>query len=78
MLSCVVCNDVQLDPKQETEVQLEPQERIQNVKPYWASLSDEEGVQVLSISLEELRLRAYDMTENARKQAGAPCLADLL
>ena len=67
--------DVQLDPNREAQLQLLPQERVQNVKPCWATISDEERVQVLSISLEELRLRAIDLAEKARKQAGMPCPA---
>ena len=71
MLSSKFGFDLQLDPNREAQLQLLPQERVQNVKPCWATISDEERVQVLSISLEELRLRGIDLAEKARKQAGA-------
>lgn len=41
-----------------------------NVKPCWATTSDEGRVELLSITLEELKLRALDLAEKARKQAG--------
>ena len=64
---------MQLDPNKEAQLQLLPQDRVLNVKPCWATTSTEGRVELLSISLEELRLRAIDLAEKARKQAGPFC-----
>jgi hypothetical protein len=40
------------------------------VRPFWETLTQEERVQLLSISLDDLRVRAKDLTARMRKQAG--------
>ncbi len=40
------------------------------VKPFWQSRTDEEKVQLLTISLEELRQRANELTEARGKPGG--------
>lgn len=62
--------DLQLDANKEAQLQLLPQERVLNVKPSWAQTSNETRVDLLSISLEELRLKAIDLADKAQKQAG--------
>lgn len=64
---------MQLDANKEAQLQLLPQDRVLNVKPCWATTSNEGRVELLSISLEELRLKAIDLAETARKQAGTLC-----
>lgn len=61
---------MQLDPNKEAQLQLLPQERVLNVKPCWATTDDEGRVELLSITLAELKVRAIDLAEKARKQAG--------
>lgn len=60
----------QVDPTKEAQLQLLPQERVQNVKPCWETIPDEQRVQLLSVDLTELKLRADDLAEKAKKQAG--------
>ena len=62
--------DLQLDANKEAQLQLLPQERVLNVKPSWAQTSNETRVDLLSISLEQLRLKAIDLADKAQKQAG--------
>lgn len=59
-----------MDPSKDLQLQLSPQERIQNVKPYWETIPDEQRVELLSIDLNDLKLRANDLAEKAKKQAG--------
>ena len=47
-----------------------PQERVLNVKPRWETIPDEERVALLSVDLNDLRLRALDLADKAKKQAG--------
>ena len=44
------------------EAQLPPQERVQAVRPFWETLSQEQRVQLLSLGLEELRAKAAEVT----------------
>ena len=60
----------QVDPTKEAQLQLLPQERVQNVKPCWETIPDEQRVELLSVDLTELKLRADDLAEKAKKQAG--------
>lgn len=70
---CDILLVMQLDANKEAQLQLLPQDRVLNVKPCWATTSNEGRVELLSISLEELRLKAIDLAEKARKQAGMLC-----
>ncbi len=45
-------------------------ERVAAVKPFWQSRTQTERVQLLTISLEELRQKAKDLAEASRKPAG--------
>lgn len=54
------------------EAQLPPQERVQAVRPFWETLTQEERVQLLSLSIEELRAKACDVTARLKRQSGAP------
>jgi hypothetical protein len=51
-------------------LQLSPQERIQAVKPFWEALPQEERIQVLTLSLDNLKSRAKEIVDRQRKQAG--------
>lgn len=73
VIECLV--HLQLDPNKEAQLQLMPQERVQNVKPCWETVPDEQRVELLSVALDELRLRAEDLAEKAKKQAGETCNA---
>lgn len=67
---------LQLDHTKEAQLQLLPQDRVQNVKPCWETIPDEQRVDLLSVDLNELKLRADDLAEKAKKQAGTdnkPC-----
>ena len=55
-----------------------PQERVQNVKPCWETIPDEQRVELLSIGLDELKLRADDAADKAKKQAGLLLTLDVL
>ncbi|DBA96032.1 TPA: hypothetical protein ACH3X1_001533 [Trebouxia sp. C0004] len=59
----------QLDANKEAQLQLLPQERVLNVKPCWETIPDEDRVELLSIDLNDLRLRAIDLADKAKKQA---------
>lgn len=64
---------MQEDPR---EAQLPPQERVQAVRPFWETLSQEQRVQLLSLSLEELRGKAADATVRLKRQSGmSPALS---
>lgn len=52
------------------DVPYSPQERVDAVRPFWESLSQEERVKLLTIDLTALRERARQVTETARQQAG--------
>ena len=54
------------------EAQLPPQERVQAVRPFWETLTQEQRVQLLSLSIEELRAKAADVTARLKRQSGAP------
>ena len=60
----------QLDSNKEGQLQLLPQERVQNVKPCWETIPDEQRVELLSVDLTELKIRADDLADKAKKQAG--------
>ena len=51
--------------------QVPPQERVDAVRPFWESLSQEDRVAMLTIDVEGLREKARDLTEQARQQQGA-------
>lgn len=59
-----------MDPTKEAQLQLLPQERVQNVKPCWETIPDEQRVELLSVDLNELKVKADDLAEKAKKQAG--------
>ncbi|KAL0025091.1 hypothetical protein WJX79_008079 [Trebouxia sp. C0005] len=59
----------QLDANKEAQLQLLPQERVLNVKPCWETIPDEDRVELLSVDLNDLRLRAIDLADKAKKQA---------
>lgn len=59
----------QLDANKEAQLQLLPQERVLNVKPCWETIPDEDRVELLSVDLDDLRLRAIDLADKAKKQA---------
>ena len=59
-----------MDLNKDLQLQLLPQERVQNVKPCWETIPDEQRVELLSVDLNELKLRADDLAEKAKKQAG--------
>lgn len=61
---------LQVDPTKEAQLQLLPQERVQNVKPCWETIPDEQRVELLSVDLNELKVRADDLAEKSKKQAG--------
>ena len=60
---------VQDDARQ--EVVLPPQDRVLAVRPFWETVAQEERVKLLSLSLEELRARAEELTQRALKEQGA-------
>lgn len=68
-MSCVLVS-LQVDPTKEAQLQLLPQERVQNVKPCWETIPDEQRVELLSVDLNELKVKADDLAEKAKKQAG--------
>ena len=51
-------------------MQLLPHERMSIVESYWKSLSDEQRVELLSVDLSDLRVRAARLADKARKRAG--------
>ena len=53
------------------EVVLPPQDRVLAVRPFWETVAQEERVKLLSLSLEELRARAEELTQRALKEQGA-------
>ncbi len=53
------------------EVQLPPQERVAAVRPFWETLTQEERVELLSITVEDLRARSKDVVARMRRLAGA-------
>ena len=53
------------------EVALPPQDRVLAVRPFWETVPQEERVQLLSLSLEELRVRAEELTQRQLKEHGA-------
>ena len=59
-----------MDLNKDLQLQLLPQERVQNVKPCWETIPDQQRVELLSVDLNELKLRADDLAEKAKKQAG--------
>ena len=63
---------VQEEPR---EAQLPPQERVQAVRPFWETLTQEQRVQLLSLSIEELRAKAADVTARLKRQSGALLLS---
>lgn len=50
-----------------------PQDRVLAVRPFWETVSQEERVKLLSVSLEELKARAQELMARALKEQGAPC-----
>ena len=52
------------------EAQLPPQERVQAVRPFWETLTQEQRVQLLSLSIEELRAKAADVTARLKRLSG--------
>lgn len=52
------------------EAQLPPQERVQAVRPFWETLTQEQRVQLLSLSIDELRAKAADVTARLKRQSG--------
>lgn len=84
----ILCVDTNMQCTQEEprEAQLPPQERVQAVRPFWETLTQEQRVQLLSLSIDELRAKAAEVTARLRRQTGvlldnagysAPCLRDL-
>lgn len=53
------------------EVALPPQDRVLAVRPFWETVPQEERVTLLSLSLEELRVRAEELTQRQIKEHGA-------
>ena len=53
------------------EAVLPPQDRVLAVRPFWETVAQEERVKLLSLSLEELRARAEELTQRAIKEQGA-------
>jgi len=49
-----------------------PQDRVLAVRPFWETVPQEERVQLLSVSLEELAARAQELRARALKEQGAP------
>ena len=58
------------DDTQRGDLLLPLQERVAAVKPYWETLSQEERVKLLTVSVDDLHQRAADLAERQRKQAG--------
>jgi hypothetical protein len=54
------------------EAALMPQDRVLAVRPFWETVPQEERVQLLSVSLEELAARAQELMARALKEQGAP------
>ena len=52
------------------EVQLPPQERVAAVRPFWETLTQEDRVELLSITVEDLRARSKEVVARLRRQAG--------
>ena len=52
------------------EAQLPPQERVQAVRPFWETLTQEQRVELLSLSIDELRAKAADVTARLKRQSG--------
>jgi len=69
----VALNALSLVQEDGREVQLPPQERVAAVRPFWETLTQEQRVELLSISVDELRTRAKDVVARLRKQAGEYC-----
>lgn len=59
-----------LQDEWQRELQGPPQERISAVRPFWEALSQQERVDLLTLSLDELRPRAKEIADSRRKQAG--------
>ena len=57
------------DPRQ--DVALPPQDRVLAVRPFWETVPQEERVALLSLGLEELRVRAEEITQRQLKEHGA-------
>ena len=53
------------------EVALPPQDRVLAVRPFWETVPQEERVTLLSLGLEELRVRAEEITQRQLKEHGA-------
>lgn len=53
------------------EVLLPPQERVAAVRPFWETLTQEDRVELLSITIEDLRARSKEVLARLRRQAGA-------
>ena len=51
-------------------MQLLLHERMSIVMSYWESLSDEQRMELLSVDLSDLRLRAAKLADKAKKHAG--------
>lgn len=52
------------------EILLPPQERVAAVRPFWETLTHEERVELLSITVDDLRTRSKDVVARLRRQAG--------
>ena len=52
------------------EVQLPPQERVAAVRPFWETLTQEDRVELLSITVEDLQARSKEVVARLRRQAG--------
>ena len=53
------------------EVALPPQDRVLAVRPFWETVPQEERVTLLSLGLEELRVRAEEISQRQLKEHGA-------
>ncbi|BDA41097.1 probable inactive ubiquitin carboxyl-terminal hydrolase 54 at C-terminar half [Coccomyxa sp. Obi] len=53
------------------EILLPPQERVAAVRPFWETLTHEERVELLSITVDDLRARSKDVVARLRRQAAA-------
>ena len=59
---------LQEDPQRDIMVPI--QERVAAVKPFWEGQSAEQRVEILTVSVADLRKRAAELVEKQRKQAG--------
>ena len=55
----------------EEQVLTAPQERVALVRPFWEKLPQDDRVRHLTLSLDEVRVRAELIVERHKKQAGA-------